>query len=432
MRKGFSVRPSGATAARPRDEAAAQATAEMVPRLVEAGLEASLERFSDRTLLAAGKVNLISLEAVEQRFGVRWSLRQDQVCGFAERILQRGVGPRGLFLRVSSTDYLLVQPDLGRLAGQAACVRYLREILLHFLGDAHLADAGVLQVTRIASGAIDARQVDPDALDLAEAASVEAQDATAPTAAGEAASPEVPPAPRASVDRWSPFVSIDGRQLRVSATLEPVYELKGFSRIGFRMIRRVIVTRTGEQLAPVAVQELSAADRLRIDLATIARGIDRVSADPGGARQLSLIVPLSYTSLSSHRGRAELVQPLREAGSHVSCGVICEICDIEGVPAGGLLSAVGLIKPFTLLVVGRLVNDPPPSPGRLAGAGLRGLSVDCPSGLSDAEFVAWAARTVRRAKRVARSVMVYGVESARRAGELSLLGATHVSLAAGA
>lgn len=422
------MRSSGATAARPKDGAAAQAAADAVPRLVEAGLEASLERFSDRTLLAAGKVSLISLEAVQQRFGVRWSLRQDQVCGFAERVVQRGLGPRGLFLRVSSTDFLVVQPDLSRLAGQAACVRYLREILMHFLGDAHLADRGVLQVTRIASGAIDAREVDPRAAGLAEE-----QQAAAETPAADAAQnvqpSDAPPAPRPSVDRWSPFVSADGRQLRVSATLQPVFELKGFSRIGFRLVPKVIIIRTGEILSGAAVQELSAADRLRIDLATIARGIDRVGADTGAERQLSLIVPLSYTSLSSHRGRAELVQPLREAESHVSCGVICEICDIEGVPAGGLLAAVGLIKPFTLLVVARMADEMPAAPGRLADAGLRGLSIDCPPGLSDTDFVAWAARTVRRAKRIARSVMVYNVESPRRAGELALLGATHVSLA---
>jgi len=401
--------------------------------MVDAGLDASLERFGDRTLLAAGKVNLISLEAVKQRFGPRWAMRQDHVMGFAERVVQRGVGLRGLYLRVSATDILLVQPDLGRLASQAACVRYLREILLHFLGDAELAGSGVMQVTRIASGAIDARELDPDALNLAESDEPEAEEA-AP------AKPKTPPATvaadqaepaRPSVDRWSPFVAVDGRQLRVSATLEPVYELKGFTRIGFRLIRRVIVTRTGEELNATAMADLSAADRLRIDLATIARGLDRVRADGEGERQLSLIVPLSYASLSSLRGRSELVQPLREAGAQVSCGVICEICDIEGVPSGALYSAVALIKPFTLLVVGRLSEATPQVVGRLPGAGLRGISLRCPTGLGDPEFVAWAARTVRRAKRVSRSVMIYGVEGARRAGELSALGATHVSLAAG-
>jgi len=419
------VRSSGATAARPKDGPAASGGAAAIARVIDAGVEAALERFNDRTLLAAGKVNLISLQAVEQRFGTRWSMRQDQVHGFAERILQRGLGPRGLFLRVSATDFLLVQPDLSRLAGQAACVRYLREMLMHFLGDAQLADTGVLQVTRIATGAIDARVVDVQAAEQAAAAAP-----PEPEARSGAADP--PPAaaapPRPSVDRWSPFVSGDGRNLRVSATLEPVYELKGFTRIGFRMIRRVIDTRAKEELSPAAVADLSAADRLRIDLATIARGIDRVLADGGSERQLSLIVPLSYTSLSSVRGRSELVAPLQEAERHVTCGVICEICDIEGVPAGGLHSAVALIKPFTLLVVGRLAGIATATLGRLKGTGVRALSIECPPALGDHEFTVWAAKTIRQAKRVAGSVMVYGVETGRRAGELGLLGATHVSL----
>ena len=98
---------------------------------------------------------------------------------------------------------------------------------------------------------------------------------------------------------------MDGRQLRVSATLEPVYELKGFTRIGFRMIRRVIVIATAEELSTQQVAALSATDIMRADLATITRGIDRLRAEAGGERQLSLIVPLSFVSLSSQKGRAE-------------------------------------------------------------------------------------------------------------------------------
>jgi len=419
---------SSGVAAAHQPEGTDAPTAPSAPRIVSAGLEAALERFNDRTLLAAGKVNLISLEAVRERFGTRWSLRQDQVYSFAERVLQRGLGTRGLYLRVSPTDILIVQPDQSRLAGQAACLGYMREILLHFLGDTHLANDGVLQVTRIGAGSVEAKQTDLRAAEAAAVRPPESEQAVAAQMAiGDIAPGAAPATARPSVDRWSPFVSVDGRQLKVSATLEPVYELKGFTRIGFRMIRRVIVTRTQEQLTDAAVAELSAADLLRVDLATIARGLDRISAE--GGKQLSLIVPLSYASLASQRGRAELVGPLGEAGQHVTCGVICEICDIEGVPPGGLLSAVTLIKPFSLLVVGHLIHASGQTLGGLKGAGLRALSVECPNGLDDAEFSAWAARIVRPAKRVAGSVMVYGVQSPRRAGELSLVGATHVSLA---
>ncbi|MDE2486283.1 MAG: hypothetical protein KGO51_02705 [Alphaproteobacteria bacterium] len=399
------------------------------PRFVAAGLEASLQRFNDRTLLAAGKVNLISVEAVQQRFGARWALRQDQVYGFAERVLERGVGDRGLSLRISETDFLIVQPDLSRLAGQAACLRFLREILMHFLGDAELAGKGVLQVTRIAEGAIDAREVDVRAAELAaEVGSQEADGSedSQPTAALPVQA--TMEKPRTVLDQWSPFVSSDGRNLRVSTTLEPVYELKGFTRIGFRMIRRVVVSHSREVLTPAQVANLSAADLLRVDLATVARGIDRLRAEGSDEEHLSLIIPLSYASLSSVRGRASLVEPLREAGRLVKCGVICEICDIEGVPSGALLSAVSLIKPFALLVEGRLTTGASPLVSRLKGAGLRALSIECPASLDDGEFTEWAGRTVRMAKRVARSVMVYCVRSERRAGELALMGATHVSL----
>lgn len=408
-------------------EAGARDGGQAIPRMVSAGLEASLERFSDRTLLAAGKVNLISLEAIEKRLGVRWSFRQDQVYGFATRVIERGLGPRGLQLRVSGTDFLIVHPDLGRVAAQAACLRFLREILNHFLGESHMAAEGVLQVTRIASGLLEAKPSDPRATELADADPVEAVPAPA-AAPAEGDAEAQAPSPRRMVDRWTPFVAGDGRTLRVSTSLEPIYELRGFTRIGFRMIRRVMVGRTDEELSPPALANLSAADLLRVDLATVARGLDRLASESSGEAQLSLTIPLSYASLSSVRGRAELVQPLRDAGRLVTCGVICEMLDIEGVPAGALLSAVSLVRPFALLVVGRLTAGEPSQTARLKGAGLRGLSIECPPGLGDAEFTAWAEKIVRPAKRVTGSVMVYRVASERRAGELAAIGATHVSL----
>src|SRR5207248_16264 len=126
-------------------------------RLVSAGVEEALERFNDPELLAAGKVNVISLEAVQSRFGARWNLRSDQVYDFTTRVLERGVGAQGFFLRVSPTDFFIVHPDLGRGAGQTACLRYLRAVLNHFLGEDQMAAAGVLQVTRIGKGRVEAR-----------------------------------------------------------------------------------------------------------------------------------------------------------------------------------------------------------------------------------------------------------------------------------
>jgi hypothetical protein len=422
---GRKAEPAGA---RPASQGAqldalAQAQLSGAMRLVSSDAQAQIERFCDPQLLASGKVNIVSLEAVQQRFGDRWQSRKDQVFDFAERVLERGLDSRGVFVRVSDMDYFIVHPDLSRLAGQAACLRYLREILTHFLGDARQTAGGILQVTKISHGRAQAEQVDALA---AEQMLASGADEEAPTRLGAFQDePEVTPR---LVNRWTPFVAVDGRQLRVSATLEPVYELKGFTRIGFRMIRRVIAIASGEELSVQQVAALSAADILRADLATITRGIDRLRAEAGDERQLSLIVPVSFTSLHSQKGRSELVDPLKEASGLVRLGVVCEILDIEGVPPSALLSAASLVRPFSLLVVGRMASAAVATMDRLKGAGLQALSFECPPGLGDAEFMGWATATIACAKRVAKSVLVYRVSSPQRAATLSSLGATHVSL----
>jgi hypothetical protein len=414
----------------PKLDAQALAQISGALRLVSADAEATLERFSDPQLLAAGKVNVISVEGVQQRFADRWQMRKDQVFAFAERVLARGVGASGFYLRVSDTDFFIVHPDLGRLAGQSACLRYLREVLTHFLGDAHMADTGVLQVSRISKGRLEAHPVDAARADAAEAAGgvggLDDDIEVVGRPVGKTAGSATP----ARLNQWTPFVANDGRQLRISATLEPVYELKGFTRIGFRMIRRVIVVATGEELTNQQAAALSAGDLLRADLATITRGIDRLKAEGGGEQQLSLIVPISFSSLSSQRGRTELIAPLKEAGGLVKLGVICEILDIEGVPAGALLAATSLVRPFSLLVVGRIAAPTPASIGRLGGAGLQALSFECPRGLGEAEFLGWAHSTIPAARKVARSVLVYGADTSKRAGGLASCGASHVSLIA--
>jgi len=376
-----SVEVAGARPVSQAPELGAQALAQIsgALRLISAEAEASLERFNDPQLIASGKVNLISLEAVQQRFADRWQTRKDQVFAFAERVLERGVGRTGFYRRVSDSDFFIVHPDRARLAGQAACLGYLREVLTHFLGDAHQADTGVLQVNKISKGRLEAQPVDAALADAAEAAGELEDEDGAWSPGGKAGEAR----PSSRLNKWTPFIANDGRRLRISATLEPVYELKGFTRIGFRMIRRVIVVATGEELTDQQAAALSAGDLLRADLATITRGFDRLAAESGGEQQLSLIVPVSYTSLSSQRGRAELMAPVREAGGLVKLGVICEILDIEGVPVGALLAASSLVRPLSLLVVGRVNTPTPSSISRLKGAGLQALSLQCPRGLDD-------------------------------------------------
>lgn len=429
---------SAATAARPKEaagarsasqgsalDAVARAQLSGALRLVSAEAAADVERFSDPPLIAAGKISIISLEAIQQELGDRWQARRSEVFAFVEKVLARSLGARGVHLRVSDTDFFLIHAHLGRLQGQVACLGYLREILTHFLGDAADAAKDILQVTRVGKGRLETQAIDAarvEALAYGGDLDVEPHVRLGPYQEEGALGAGL-------VDRWTPFVAADGRTLRISATLEPVYELKGFTRIGFRMIRRVILVESGDELTPQQISALSTADLLRADLATITRGIDRLKGEGGAEQQLSLIVPVSFSSLSNPRGRAELVEPVREASSLVKLGVICEIVDIEGVPQSALVEVTSLVRPLSLLVVGRLAQPTASAMARVAGAGFQALSFECPHAqVGDAEFLGWASATLRAARKAAKSVMVYRAGSMKRAGALASLGATHVSL----
>lgn len=388
-------------------------------RMMSADLGSALEKFDDPELLREGKVNIIALDAVVERMGSKWALRKDQVYDHVEKTLEKYIGLQGSFLRVSETDFLICQPSLGKFANQASCLRYLREILSHFLGEAHLADDGVHGVSKLGHGVLQANRIDARQAEVAEVREE-----------AERKEEEAKAAP-ATMDQWSPFVASDGREVRVSCSLEPVFELKHFGRIGFRMARKVLVVETEEELTPQQIANLSRADILRIDMATIARGLDRMRFEGAGERQPSLILPVSYVSLSSQKGRAEIANMFKEAKSLVQRGVICEVCDIEGVPQVALLEAVSLIRPYSIFVVGRLTVTPPQAVGSLKGAGLQALSCECPPHMGEAEFMGWAKATLDGAKAVAKSFLMYRTDSARTAGLAGLLGATHASVRAG-
>jgi hypothetical protein len=176
------------------------------------------------------------------------------------------------------------------------------------------------------------------------------------------------------------------------------------------------------------MRQLTRSDIERIDFATLARGLNRLAQEADGERQPSLILPVSFVTLSNHRGRATVSEFFRAAQASVQRGLICEVCDIEGVPAGAMLTAVSLIRPFCLFAIGRL-SAPPPSP--LAGwqdVGLQGFSIECPpTPMSDDAFGGFCRTLVAATRPAARSLLLYGVDGPRHAALASLHGATHAS-----
>jgi len=395
-------------------------TVAQAPKMLRASNPDLLEPLKGSSALADGQVNIISLDAIVDAFGDRWQGRREGVYEHVEKVIDRHLGLNGYVTRISETDFLIAQPDLGPFGAQAACLRTLREVLSHFLGAVRPGALSVCRVTRLEGSDLTAVPVD-----ARMAMDGEAREVAAARAAAEAeADPTL-----LSPDRWSPFTAGNGKRVRVSCKLEPVFELKGSTRIGYRLTRRVVLEDTDKELSPGEVRNLTRADLLRIDMATISRGVARLKSEQHESQELSLIVPVSYVSLSTVEGRKVMKTAFDQARQWVLKGVICEICDIEDVPQGPLLSVISLIKPASLLVVGHLSGDTPRVTSSLKDTGLQAISVVCPPHLAgDAEFLGWARETVKSVRRVTRSVMVHGCSSPRRLAMAGLMEATHASL----
>jgi hypothetical protein len=389
-----------------------------IPWLTSADARQALDQLKGSPALAEGKVCLISLEAIRERMGGdRWPGRRDMVYDYVRQTLRRQFDPHDFFLRISDADYLVAQPGISRLAGQAYCLNCLREILTYFLGEALIADIVVHEVSAIGDGAVDAHRLDVAKVEAEEVAErIGRRSREARTAL-------------TSQDRWTPFVAQDGRALHASSRLEPVFQLKTFARIGYRMSRSVRQLPDEKQLSPAALRKLSSLDIEKIDFATLARGLNRLQQEGDAERLPSLILPVSFATLSSMRGRPVLAEFFRAAQTTVQRGLICEVCDIEGVPPGALLAATSLIKPFCVFVIGRLTTAPSAHLGPYRDAGLHGYSVECPAGLSDGEFGDFARTVMAATKSAAKAVMFFGVAGPKQAAFASLHGATHASFA---
>lgn len=394
-----------------------------VDRLAAADGAAMLEHLEGSPLIAEGRVALISLEAVRERMADRWPYKREQVWEQIERCIQRQMGALVMSARVTDTDFVVAQPQVERYAAHAGCLSVLREILTFFLGEARTADLRLREVTSLSGGVIDGRKVDPRTV-MVEAAKAQAASA-AP--APSVVVPEIA-AEDASPDRWSPFVAGDGRRLKVSCRIHPVFELRELRLVGHRLEPRVSDMRTGNFLDGQGVTLLSPGDRERVDLATIARGVSRLRATEQNSRQPLLMLPAAFTTLGSTRGRIALSQALREARIDDATRIVCEIHELDGAPSARLLEAVSLVRPFCYATVGQ-VRDDRRSIEAAARGGLGGVVLDLAGREeNDQDLMVRLHAFAALARAQVKVAMAFGLSTPRQLALARLAGLTHASM----
>jgi hypothetical protein len=372
----------------------------------------ALRRLSAAGAFRASCAHVLSLAVIAERLGPRWHRRQESVCDHVERTLERHLGADGVFERISDVEYVIMQSADDRAAARGRSLAALREAQHYFLGAARRADLVFHEVSAITDEEVFGERIDVGMIESER------------WAQGRGATPSL-----TEPDLRAPFTAADGRLVRVACAMEPVYQLKSPQRIGYHVSRWVLELPLEQRLTHDEQRAFGRADRVRVDFSALSRALSALEAGPTPSREPSLILPASQTTLADLRARTQLLELFRQAQARVRHGLICEVHNIEGVPPSAVKMAAAPFRRFCRFLVGHVEGDPRLAMAPLREGGFDGVSVDFPyANAADTDFIGWMRGFMSTVRPVAKTVIIYGLDSLRHAAMANMMGATHASI----
>lgn len=371
-----------------------------------------LERLAQAGMVERGRVVLIGLDALRDRFGDRWPNKRDMVWEAALQHIKRRIGPDDLCAQVGDAEAVIaVAGDANR--AQSLGLAILQELLIHFLGEARPSD---LRLNRVMW--IDGQEIGCEPLTRE----------SVPQVAAEPRSFAPPSEPLAAHPDWS-ALSMTGRAARLDERLaiEPVVSLRNHLTAAHRVGVTITDKRGAGRLDSAALSTLAPAELLALDSAVV----DFALAQPASGGPL--VLPLSFQTLSTSRGRALLLHRGGGEDALAARRPIIEITGLDHAPQGRLTEVVSLVAPACRSVIaqvdGRLEATRVRWAARLqalAGCRLGGVSVDF--GIRSEVSVQRLAALVGAAREIAPLAFVFHVPDGTALGEVSAAGFTHAGL----
>ena len=305
------------------------------------------ERLVRSELIPRGSVNVISVRAVKAWAGEWWAQKRADVWTYVERKLGEHLDRQDMRARISDSEFLIAMNNDNGLAAQATSVKILEDVLTHLLGAADVADLRVRSVIGVEGGHAVCTPVDAA---VVLAARARRDSARSPVRIS------VDPADEA---RRTPvaFTTAGGAALRVDFTLEHVISLRRNVTTAVRVEPMVTHLASGRQASSRALTKLSDRDVAFIDESTLKYASVFARSAQGPATP-ELILPASFRTLGTQRGRDLLTGTAGLSLSLLRGGVMIELVDItRGTPAGRLLEVVGLLRALTPGVLARVPPD---------------------------------------------------------------------------
>jgi len=165
------------------------------------------------------------------------------------------------------------------------------------------------------------------------------------------------PAPPA----YESLTAVDGAVLRVAAACEELRSLRSGEAAGWRFHPAA----AGEH-GPVALSALDWRDAEKLDFLVLDGAAEALaSRGPGMA-----VLPVSFSTLSSSRGRRELTERLSGVAQAAGRRLAIEVRDLKGVPPQRLAEVLGLVRP----ACSGVIAETGPDRAEIAAIGHCGLS----------------------------------------------------------
>lgn len=378
------------------------------------------QRLVGSELVARGSVNVISIKAIRQWAGEWWSQKRGDVWTYVELKLNEHLDRNDMRARISDSEFLIAMNNDRGLAAQATSVKILEDVLIHLLGAASVKDLGIRSVVGLEGGEAVCRPIDPAVILAARA---RRDSARSPVRI------EVDPADEA---RRTPvaFTTAGGAALRVDFTLEHVVSLRRNITTAIRVEPMVTHLASGRQASARALTKLSDRDVAFIDESTLKYASVFARAAQGHTAP-ELILPASFRTLGTQRGRDLLTGTAGLSLSLLRGGVMIELVDVtRGTPAGRLLEVVGLLRALTRGVIARVPPDKE-ALRVLRDARLAGLTLDASDLAGAASNIAMDMMAFGRdARGLAPMTILQGLPQDGYFAAAETAGLTHASLRA--
>lgn len=362
-----------------------------IGHVAEAGAKKVLAELQAAGLLGEGKVHVISVCAIRKALGVRWIQRRSMVWDFVEGQIAKRIGDLDFSTRLDDETFLIVTPGISAPTARIVTVGILRDSLSHFLGESSIDDLVVTVATSFTDGQLQCCPL--RAAEITGALEERVEEEAIPSGSANVSSP-ISAAPEEDIQ----LVAFDGRPLRFSSSVDPIIDLRHWAVAGHRIEPKIMYEDTRALLSSAERLRLLPRDVLAMDISTVRRGLCRLRAGESKTTKPSLILTVSFLTLSNSNSRATLLAAAAPARDLMLGSVIWEITDFEsGVPADRVKETATLLMLFGRSVFSRVDTASLPTYSAKS-AGLSGFVMSTPSTLATEKDVAvWLLALGRRA-----------------------------------